>query len=113
MFPFNRQFKIQMESAFEKKRYQVTRWIIHQRLVDIQIPRFGRWPISIIYIKRDMETQVTRVIPLVSINNIFPMKMAPISFQLRLLDTLISSATTFHRRFDATKRNLSCFDVAT
>lgn len=72
MFPFNRQFKIQMESAFrfEKKRYQVTRWIIHQRLVNIQIPRFGRWPISIIYIKRDMETQVTRVIPLVSINNV-------------------------------------------
>lgn len=79
MFPFNRQFKIQMKSAFrfEKKRYQVTRWIIHQRLVDIQIPRFGRWPISIIYIKRDTETQVTRVTPLlslVSINNVFQWK---------------------------------------
>lgn len=112
MFPFNRQFKIQMKSAFrfEKKRYQVTRWIIHQRLVDIQIPRFGRWPISIIYIKRD--TQVTRVTPLlslVSINNVFQWKWISCTVSIASSRYAYFIRDDIPSSFRSRKRNLRCF----
>lgn len=85
--------KFKWNQLFVSKRNdQVTRWIIHQRLVDIQIPRFGRWPISIIYIKRDMETQVTRVIPLVSINNVSQWKWLQYRFNC------VFSIRLFHPR---------------
>lgn len=112
MFPFNRQFKIQMKSAFrfEKKRYQVTRWIIHQRLVDIQISRFGRWPISIIYIKRD--TQVTRVTPLlslVSINNVFQWKWISCTVSIASSRYAYFIRDDIPSSFRSRKRNLRCF----
>lgn len=59
-----------------------------------------------------MESYKSYPPPLVNINNVPRMKMAPTySFQLRFFcDTLIRSATT-SRHFDPTKRNLRCFDV--